>query len=181
MDSDLAVASCLALMRAGEQSAAQAFARIMTRLSRGEYAYAAEPVTALIQDEQRHDTQLSEAAAGLPLVGADFRARHFFRRLETREPGIHLARIAALDACSCQLLNRMLAPATRAFLPAGLADTLASIRRDEGSHVRTARHLAGALGVDTVRFREITRMVRQAFASLLETRAPHFEALGIDS
>ena len=168
-------------MRAGEQSAAQAFSRIMTRLSRGEYAYAAGPVTALIQDEQRHDMRLSEAAAGLPLVNADFGAKHFFRRLETREPGVHLARIAALDACSCQLLNRMLAPTTRPLLPPGLADTFASIRQDEGSHVRTARRLAGALGVDTGRFREITRMVRHSFAGLLQTRAAHFEALGIDS
>jgi hypothetical protein len=84
---DLAVASCLALMRAGEQSAAQAFARIMSRLSRGEYAYAAGSVAALIEDEQRHDVQLSRAATGLPLVSTDFGARHFFRRLETREPG----------------------------------------------------------------------------------------------
>ena len=178
---DLAVASCLALMRAGEQSAAQAFARIMSRLSRGEYAYAAGSVAALIEDEQRHDVQLSQAATGLPLVSTDFGARHFFRRLETREPGVHLARIAALDACSCQLLSRMLAPATRSLLPPGLADTLVAIRRDEGSHVRTARRLAGAMGVDSGRLHEITRMVRHSFAGLLETRAPHFEALGIDS
>jgi hypothetical protein len=58
---------------------------------------------------------------------------------------------------------------------------LASIRRDEGSHVRTARRLAGALGVDNGRFRDITRAVRGSFAALLETRAAHFEALGIDS
>jgi hypothetical protein len=35
---DLAVASFLALIRAGEQSAAQAFARIMSRLSRHSFA-----------------------------------------------------------------------------------------------------------------------------------------------
>jgi hypothetical protein len=168
-------------MRAGEQSAAQAFARIMTRLSPGEYAHAAGAVTALIEDEMRHDIQLSESAAGLPFVSTDFGARHFFRRLETREPGVHLARIAALDACSCQVLSRMLAPATRSLLPPRLVNTLASIRRDEGSHVRTARRLAGALGVDTGRFHEIARMVRHGFAGLLETRAAQFEALGIDS
>jgi hypothetical protein len=108
----------------------------MSRLSRGEYAYAAGSVAALIEDEQRHDVQLSQAATGLPLVSTDFGARHFFRRLEAREPGVHLARIAALDACSCQLLSRMLAPTTRSLLPPGLADTLAAIRRDEGLHVR---------------------------------------------
>ena len=179
--SDLATASFLALMRAGEQSAAQAFARIMTRLSPGEYAYAAGPVTALIEDETRHDVLLSDCAAGLPFVSTDYDARHFFRRLETREPGVHLARIAALDACSCQILSRMLAPAPRSLLSPGLADTLASIRRDEGSHVRTARRLAGALGVDDGHFHDITRMVRSSFAALLQTRAAHFEALGIDA
>ena len=37
---ELAAASCLALMRAGEQSAAQAFARIMRRLTPSEFAHA---------------------------------------------------------------------------------------------------------------------------------------------
>ena len=83
---DLAAASCLAMMRAGEQSAAEAFARIMGRLTRGEHARAAGVLAPLIADERRHDSLLAVHAATLPVVRVDHDARRFFRRLETREP-----------------------------------------------------------------------------------------------
>jgi hypothetical protein len=138
-------------------------------------------VGALIEDEIRHDALLSECAAALPEVRTDVGAKHFFRRLETREPAVHLARIAALDACSCQIMSRMLAPIPRSFLSPSLTHALVSIRRDEGTHVRTARRLALALGVDTGRFHEIAHMMRHSFAGLLQGRGAYFEALGIDS
>ncbi|HEY0801629.1 MAG TPA: hypothetical protein VGD54_12355, partial [Steroidobacteraceae bacterium] len=178
---ELAAASCLALMRAGEQSAAQAFARIVHRLTPGEFAHAGQAVTQMIADEERHDVLLAECATALPAVTADLGARHFFRRLETREPGVHLARISALDACSCQLLSRMLGPVPRTSLSARLITTLSSIRRDEGAHVRSTRRLALDFGVEVGGFREIAHGVRHSFAALLRTRAAYFEALGVDS
>ena len=177
---DLAAASCLAMMRAGEQSAAGAFARIMASLTRGEHARAAEVLAPLIADEQRHDSLLAFHAAALPVVPVDQEARQFFRRLETREPGVHLARIAALDACACQIIGRMLIPVPRAHLRSDLVNALISIRRDEGFHVRQARELALELGVEPLRMREIGSAVRRSFAALLGSRAPHFEALGVD-
>jgi hypothetical protein len=94
---------------------------------------------------------------------------------KTREPGVHLARIAGLGACSCQILRRLLAPALlRQFAPE-LASVLTSISRDEARHVRTARTLALELGVGMARLSEITSSVRHGFAKLLESRAQHFE------
>lgn len=177
---DLAAASCLAMMRAGEQSAAEAFAGIVARLTRGEHARAAGVLAPLIADEQRHDALLAFQAAALPVVRVDYDARRFFRGLHTREPGVHLARIAALDACACRVLSRMLAPVVRAHLHRDLVSTLISIRRDEGFHVRQARELALELGVEPLRMREIGSAVRRSFAALLASRAPHFEALGVD-
>ena len=177
---DLAAASCLAMMRAGEQSAADAFARIMARLTRGEHARAAGVLAPLLADEQRHDELLAFHAAALPVVRVDHDARRFFRRLETRDPGVHLARIAALDACACQILARMVTPIPRARLRPNLVNTLISIRRDEGFHVRQAHELALELGVEPLRMREIGSAVRRSFAVLLASRAPHFEALGVD-
>lgn len=75
---ELATASWLALMRAGEQSAAQGFARIVNRLTPGEYINATETVTQMIADEERHDALLSECATALTAVNADFAARHFY-------------------------------------------------------------------------------------------------------
>ena len=177
---DLAAASCLAMMQAGEQSPAAAFARIMTRLTRGENTNIAQILSPIIADEQRHDALLAYHAATLPAVRVDHCARRFFRRLETREPAIHLARIAALDACACQILSHMLAPVARAHLRPALVNALASIRRDEGFHVRQARRLAFELGIEPARMHDIEGTVRRAFAMLLASRAPHLEALGID-
>src|SRR5882672_6995159 len=53
------LASLLALLRAGEQSAAAAFDRMTHRLSAGELQLALPPLTALIADEQRHDHALA--------------------------------------------------------------------------------------------------------------------------
>jgi hypothetical protein len=94
---------------------------------------------------------------------------------KTREPGVHLARIAGLGACSCQILRRLLAPALlRQFAPE-LASVLTSRSRDEARHVRTARTLALELGVGMAQLSEITSSVRHGFAKLLESRAQHFE------
>jgi hypothetical protein len=178
---NFAAASCLSLMRAGEQSAAQAFARIIRRLTPGESVHASHKVAQMIADEERHEVLLSHCSAALPEVAADTAARRFFQRLETRDPGVHLARISALDACSCQLLSRLLGPQPRGRLSANLIECLSSIRRDEGAHIRTTRTLALELGVDAGQYREITQSVRHSFAALLKTRAMHFEALGVDS
>ena len=132
-------------------------------------------------DEQRHDALLSHHAAAMSPVAVDHAARHFFRRLETREPAVHLARIASIDAAGCQILSHMLAPAARMDPTGNLANALSSIRRDEGRHIRIARRLALDLGVDAATLNEISSTVRHSFAKLLESRAAYFEALGIDS
>lgn len=175
-------ASLLALLRAGEQSAAAAFDRIAHRLSPGQMALAAPALTRLVSDERRHDAILAAHAQALPaaIVG-DAATRRFFRRLESREPGVHLARIAALDACVCQVLGRVLAAPVDEWLTASLIRSLWAIRRDEGRHVRETRGLALALGVEPQRFREIGGDVRTGFAALLSRCAMTFDALGVDA
>ena len=74
-----------------------------------------------------------------------------------------------------------MAPQPRGRLSAKLVESLISIRRDEGAHIRTTRSLSLELGVEATQFREIAQSVRHSFAALLKTRAMHFEALGVDS
>jgi hypothetical protein len=136
------VATLLALLRVGEQSAICAFNRIAGRMSAGELQLAAPRLTALICDEQRHDHVLAAHCATLPhVVVGDAMTRRFFRGLESRESTVHLARVAALDACVCQVLTRVLAP-TQRKLGDSLVVLLSRIRCDEARHVRTARGCA---------------------------------------
>jgi hypothetical protein len=175
------LATLLSLLRSGEQSAVVAFTRILRRLSRGEHSLAWPELALIIEDETRHDQMLADHAITLPAVtGGDVQTRRFFRSLETRDSKVHLARVAALDSCVCQVLTRTLAWATVESLSGSLPTLLRGIRADEARHVRTSRALARALGADTQLLRVINLEVRQGFAALLATRAPSFEALGVD-
>ena len=175
-------AALLALLRAGEQSAGAAFDRIAHRLSPGQMVLAAPDLAQLVADERRHDAVLAAHAEVLPVTAVgDAATRRFFRRLESRETCVHLARVATLDACVCQVLSRVLAAPVQEFLNPSLIEALWGIRRDEGRHVRVTRRLALEFDIETARFRQIGFEVRAEFASLLLSRAPAFEALGVDS
>jgi hypothetical protein len=178
----LHLATLLNLLRSGEQSAVVAFSRILRRLSRGERSLALPELALIIDDETRHDQILADHAATLPAVTVDdSQTRRFFRSLETRDSKVHLARVAALDSCVCQVLTRTLARAPVEPLKGSLVALLSGIRADEARHVRTSRALARVLGADTQLLRVINLEIRQGFATLLATRAPSFEALGVDS
>jgi hypothetical protein len=175
------VATLLALLRAGEQSAAGAFDRIARRLSAGELQLAAPRLTALIADEQRHDLALAAHCDLLPhVIVGDAMTRRFFRGLESREPSVHLARIAALDSCVCQVLTRVLARGRPRQWGESLMDLLSRIRFDEARHVHTTRDLVRMCGADTGLLLTVNAEVRHGFAALLDARAPAFEALGVD-
>ena len=143
---------------------------------------AAPDLAQLVADERRHDAILAAHAEVLPVATVgDVATRRFFRRLESRETCVHLARVAALDACVCQVLSRVLAAPVHEFLDPSLIAALWGIWRDEGRHVRVTRRLALEFDIETARFRQIGFEVRVEFASLLLSRAPAFEALGVDS
>ena len=178
----LPIATLLALLRAGEQSAAHAFSRISHRLSAGELQIASSSLQALIADEQRHDDALATHCGAMPQVAiSDAPTRRFFRALESREPIVHLARVAALDSCVCQVLTRVLVRTPQAQLGSSLTNLLLRIRADEAQHVRVTRTLARAMGADIPMLRVVSWEVRQAFSALLVPRAAAFEALGVDS
>ena len=174
-------ATLLALLRAGEQSAACAFGRIVARLSAAEEAMALPDLTTLIRDEKRHDDALAAYCSTLPEIAiGDARTRRFFRGLESREPIVHLARVAALDGCVCRVLTHVLQRAAEEHFEASLVDLLTNIRADEARHVRMTRHLVLMLGADVALLRGVDLDVRDGFATLLVERAASFEALSVD-
>ena len=176
------VAALLALLRAGEISAEQAFHRIGTRLTTTELAFATPELERLAAEERQHDNLLAAHAALLPAAAiADRHSRRFFLRLESRVPRLHLSRVAALDGAVTRLLAHALTPSVCQLLGAPLVSTLQRIRADEGRHVRIARQLALALGSAPQELAQVSGEVRQDFAALLGSREAAFTSLGIDT
>ena len=180
------IAPLLGLLRMGEQSAEQAFGRISGKLSTTQFAYALPALQAIAADEARHDRLLAVAvtAVGGECCRPRPDVRRFFMRLESRDPASHLARIASLDGAVCQILSSVLAKtsiSTSPSLPYPIAATLASIRADEGRHVRLARTVARELGFDPARLRAIDLDTRHRFADMLAHFDDSLTLLGIDA
>jgi len=181
-----AVACLVELLRAGEQSAEQAFGRIAGRLSATQFAYALPSLRAIAADEVRHDRLLARAAraTGAEWFGLPPGVRRFFMRLESRDPRIHLSRIASLDGAVCQLLSALLAKGldtAHPTLPQPLVATLVTIRADEGRHVRMARMLARELGQDAASFRAFDLETRHRFSGVLGHFDGPLATLGLDT
>ena len=102
-----AIDSLIGLLRLGEHLAEGAFDRISRALSgtpmRG-YQPALEYIAA---DESRHDQWLSNFTDKPAETRMDRKARRFFLALRDSDPCIHLARIASLDGCVCQIVTRV--------------------------------------------------------------------------
>jgi len=181
-----AVACLVGLLRAGEQSANQAFGRIAGRLSATQFAHALPSLRAIAADEVRHDRLLGRAAGAIDGEWSRVppRVRRFFMRLEGRDPRIHLSRIASLDGAVCQLLSAVLfkgLATPHTTLPHPLVATLATIRADEGRHVRIARTLARELGQDAASFRSFDLETRHCFSDVLGHFDGALATLGLDT
>lgn len=183
MTHEPAIAALWGLLLAGELSAEAAFPRIARRLTRAGAAHAASTLQPLAKDEARHHALL--LAYQPPGTGQAVHPRaalrRFFRHLENREPTVHLARVAALDGCVCQVLARVLAAPGACAIAEPLRATLATIRADEGEHVRVSRRLALQLGASAASLAEQTEVTRVRFASLLAAYEAAFTALGVDT
>jgi hypothetical protein len=181
-----AVACLVGLLRAGEQSAEQAFGRIAGRLSATQFAHALPSLRAIAADEARHDRLLARAAGAIDGEWFGLRpgVQRFFMRLESRDPRIHLSRIASLDGAVCQLLSAVLSKGfgtAHTTLPHPVLATLVTIRADEGRHVRIARALARELGQDAASFRAFDLETRHRFSDVLGHFDRALATLGLDT
>ena len=170
----------VSLLRLGERSAGFAF----ERLARSTKIATSDPYRALLaqvaQDERRHDCELAAVAGDAIRLRMNNSSRRFFLGLHDRDIRIHLARIAALDGCVCQIVTQVLSGSLLAPQDAGLRRTLERIRHDEGRHVRIARRAAQRYGASDALLCEIDHQTRNAFCAVLAPHAEDFQALGID-
>jgi hypothetical protein len=177
-----ASASLLGLLRAGEQSAYAAMARILRHMAPGAGALACTALAPIALDERRHDHWLGQLDSWLvvPAQRPSPEVRRFFQRMHSTDPALHLARVAALDGCVCQVLYRVLTAPGAGQLDVRLLEVLSAIRLDESRHVRVTRQLAAALGVRADWARVVNLETRHDFGNVLEGFRASFEGLGVD-
>ena len=177
-----ATAGLLALLRAGEQSAQATFSRLVTRLPHGSARELQSALVNIGADEARHDQLLAAAGnvAGVVQVRPPTSVRRFFLRLESREIGVHLARVASLDACVCQTVAAVL-NAKPQWLHPTLVLALGEIRRDEGRHVKLTKSLAQKMGVGPELFRDVGAETRHGFDAVLAIYDTALFELGVDT
>lgn len=175
-----ALAELLPLLLCGEESAALAFARHAgsAALPAGVRA----DLDRIRSDEERHALWLQQLTLGLPAPRHDARLRleirRFYNGIHERDPGRHLARIAALDSAVCALLGVLRRRGGAIATEVTLSGLFAQIHRDEARHAAVAgRHahaLAGSLDV-----RSAAVDTRESLRHLLAPRAGALERLGV--
>ena len=171
----------IGLLRLGEHLAEGAFDRIARAFTGTPLQRYQATLACIADDESRHDRWLSNLTREHAPTRMDRKARRFFVALRDSDPGIHLARIASLDGCVCQIVTRVVGgPATK-LLPQPLVEVLKAIRSDEARHVRIARRLALESGTQLAQLNDIDDDTRAAFAAVLVRYVDEFERLGVDS
>ena len=160
-----------------------AFGRRLAGIARDSPAAEQAALNAITDDEARHAAWLEALAAALP---APDRAPQpdamaaFFRRLLTRDPALHFARIAALDLAVCAILRPLVGPGSALAAAPEVVDGLRAIRRDEARHVRVARDCARRLGLGAPQQHALDLALRDELASLLAPVRASLRRLGID-
>lgn len=176
-----ALAQLLPVLLCGEESAALTFARLAT--AGGFSRHARATLDAIANDERRHERQLQELRQALPPVSVDAElqraSRRFFARIGGRDPGMHFARIAALDSGLCVLLGALRAPGSVLAADANLSVMFSQIHGDEARHVLASRHYACLLVGKRLAWAAGLEM-RERLVGLMSLRGDALEALGID-
>ena len=182
-DVAIALSNALPFLRCGEESAVHAFGRRLAGIARNSPAAEQAALNAITDDEARHATWLEALAAALP---APDRAPQpdamaaFFRRMLTRDPALHFARIAALDLAVCAILQPLVGAGSALAAAPDVIDGLRAIRRDEARHVRVARDCARRLGLGAAQQHALDLALRDELASLLAPVRASLRRLGID-
>lgn len=178
-----ALADLMPLLLCGEESAEFVFAAAVPELPAHVDPVLTIELARIADDERRHGIYLTALRSRLPPPAdrnATRQATRFLRKLATSDLGLHLARVAALDASFCQVLAEICRPGTEIAAVPELVDLFRRIRSDEGRHVRVSRQCAAALGVTAETERAERSWVVREFAILMTRAAPSFTAVGVN-
>jgi hypothetical protein len=175
-----ALATLIPLLGCGEEAAALAFDGLAENQADD---FAANALEQIALEERVHDYLMHQLQSCLPEVPqrtAMMRAaRRFHVELGLGDPGLHLARIAALDSAVCLILSRLIRDGTPIRSDPAVYGILRRIRDDEARHVRVSRTVALATGNRRV-MKNAAMAARDALASILTLAEDAFEALKVD-
>lgn len=171
------LANAVPFLACGEESAVHAFSG---SLLRDIDADEKEVMAVIADDELRHAIWLERLRKILPPPNLSLPVdgmTTFFKRLLTRKPALHFARVAALDRAVCQLLAPILhAHAGLAAAPE-IRTGLLSIARDEARHVQIAKSTALRLGLSTNELEQVYRTIDAQLWTLLAPVEPGLRRL----
>lgn len=172
-----AFADLLPVLLCGEESATLAFEGLAAAAD----SNSAKALARIAEEERGHDALLSGIRDRLPgaqdIVLARVRARHFYRRLQERDPTRHLARITALDSAVCTIISALVRPGRGVSADPRIVARLRFIRREETGHVRIGIMFSTGLGPERSAIQLETRL---ALCALLAPYGDRFEALAVD-
>lgn len=172
-----AFAELLPVLACGEESAALAFGALARRPRLRDAAGAV--LARVAEEELAHEALLCGLRAALPPPSSIPEAMPaFYRGIGGRDPGRHLAGIAALDSAVCVILGAVLTPTGPVARERRARAALARIQADEAGHVRQTRAIAVALMPQPAAM-AVAEHVRAGLVALLELRGAAFEALGV--
>ncbi|MCK9194473.1 MAG: hypothetical protein M0P19_11430 [Nevskia sp.] len=177
------LADVLPVLICGEASAELVFRAVESELPDDFDPDLAAALNSIADDEHRHGIWLDTVRAQLPSPSSRSTARHaarFLRQLACQDLGLHLTRVAALDAGVCMILAEVCARQTPIAASPPLLSLFTRIRRDEGRHVRISRRGAAALGADPSAQADERKRVLAALAALLVPQGPSLAAIGVD-
>lgn len=178
-----ALADLLPLLLCGEASAELVFMGAADELPEAVDPALRAALKRIAEDEIHHGRLLGALRDRLPPPSVEDgarRAAHFLRHLQCRDLGLHLARVAALDAGACLVFMELTRPGAIMSQHKELATLFSRLGEDEGRHVRVTLQCAAALGVAPARVEAERRQVWLKLAELLTPGTSALQNLGVD-
>lgn len=161
------LANCLPFLACGEESAVHAFSSSLLKHVTPEEQL---EMNAIAEDELRHAMWLASLKNALPepsLTLSHDAMTRFFKRLLTKKPALHFARVAALDYSVCKILAPLIREnAALQFVPQ-VREGLIAIVKDEARHVQIAKNMAIKLGMSEAELEQVYSQIHQELMQLL--------------
>jgi rubrerythrin len=171
------LANCLPFLACGEESAVHAFSSSLLK-----HVTIEEQVemNAIAEDELRHAMWLTSLKNALPepsLTLPQDAMTRFFKRLLTKKPALHFARVAALDYSVCKILVPLIRENAGLQLAPQVKEGLISIMKDEARHVQIAKNMAIKLGMNAAELEHVNAQIHQELMQLLKPITPCLKRL----
>ena len=177
-----ALGQLLPSLLCGEESAFHVFWREGERVSNVQLSHSKALANQIAIEELEHERLLQDLRGCCPVpndvASTLLRSRRFFLRMASRDPAVHFARVAALDAGLCVVLSMLVKPLSRAT---ALIEIFNRIRSDEARHVRFSRRHSYDLGAGASLLANSAARVRGELIDFLYPLGESFEELGIDA